>query len=176
MKSKINKTIKTITGVNQTLYDSYTSIENNFYQLFSEYQDHLERLDLKPKWKIKHEEMEMVDRIASKTESALESYTSIKSKMSREFETILQKTMNKELIAKSYTYTIEDELSLDSGRTMISDAKELFIADQLVLAIEKIIQAENFFFQLILKIRNRWLKMHGERIKTLNQYKLNYPN
>ena len=52
---------------------------------------------------------------------------------------------------------------------MISDAKELFIADQLVLAIEKIIQAENFFFQLILKIRNRWLKMHGERIKTLNQ-------
>ncbi|KPA15876.1 hypothetical protein MHK_003922 [Candidatus Magnetomorum sp. HK-1] len=160
---------KKISPISNELIDNYINIENSFYKLFSVYQDSLEKIDLKQKWKVSNEDMKEIDRLSLKTESAFESYISIKSELANQYERVFQCTKQNEKIAKSYTYTIEDELNLDSGRILFSEAKELFIADQLILAIAKISQAHSCFIKLILTIRNRWLKMHHENFKILYQ-------
>jgi len=142
------------------LINQYERSENHFYQLYSSYQDHLESVQLAPKWNVHNDEMQHIDQLASKTESALKSYQSIKVKLCKQYEAYCRRVKEKESLAKSYTHTIEEELTLDTAREYIQAAKELIIADQLVLAIKKILQGESCFDRIIIQTRKRWLRFH----------------
>ncbi|MBF0452416.1 MAG: hypothetical protein HQK75_17065 [Candidatus Magnetomorum sp.] len=156
-------------AINKNIRKQFMHAEKTFYQQLSDYQDQLDALKIKKRWTINKAVMRETDTLATTTESALSSYHDLKTKLHHHYQRVVQKVNEKEKLASSYTYTIEDELTLDTGRSMISEANDLLLSDHILLAIDKVSETNHFFSETISTIRNRWLAIHQQTITFLYQ-------
>ena len=155
--------------LNKQFRKEFSLAEQTFFQNLADYQDHLDALALKKRWRISKDVMKQVDTLSSITRTSLRSYLDLKAKLHKHYESAVQAVKEKEHLAGSYTYTIEDELTLDTGRSIVDEANDLFLSDHILLAIDKVYDANRCFSEMIVTIRNRWIEMHQQTITLLYQ-------